>query len=92
MEAGRAQGMDIVGVDVFYAGNRSKATVERKGLLGKVVFEVLEEGTIPFGFWSRAEYSLLCFRRGMCGGKGTAGFHSRIGSAPPATCATHTCD
>jgi SAM-dependent methyltransferase len=45
--AGRARGLDIVGVDVFYAGSSAKAEAEAAGLVGACVFE-MAGGSIPF--------------------------------------------
>lgn len=45
--AGRARGLDIFGVDVFYGGSQARADAERAGLLGEAVREI-EDGRIPF--------------------------------------------
>jgi SAM-dependent methyltransferase len=47
--AGRAQGLDIVGVDAFYGGNTAKESVVANGLYGTAVFPLTEHGSIPFG-------------------------------------------
>jgi SAM-dependent methyltransferase len=48
VEAAAEQGISIRGVDAFYAGNRAREVVAERGLLGKLVFELEKDGTIPF--------------------------------------------
>lgn len=48
VESGRAQGLDIVGVEAFYAGSKAKDIAGEKGLLGSVVFQLQDDGAIPF--------------------------------------------
>lgn len=45
--AGRSRGLDILGVDTFYAGSRAQEIAAREGLLGSSVF-AMEAGRIPF--------------------------------------------
>ena len=47
VEAARAAGVDMVGADIFYAGNDSRAVVTAKGILGTTVFEI-HDGRLPF--------------------------------------------
>jgi SAM-dependent methyltransferase len=47
VEAGRELGLDFVGTDVFFAGADSRDKVARRGLLGRVVFE-MRDGQVPF--------------------------------------------
>lgn len=48
VEAVAARGIDIQGVEAFYEGNRARQVLTEKGLLGKLVFELEKDGTIPF--------------------------------------------
>lgn len=43
----RAQGVDMVGADIFYAGSEARAAVECSGQLGRSIF-AMPEGRIPF--------------------------------------------
>lgn len=45
--AGRQQGLNIFGADIFYAGSNDRQTVEKTGLLGTVVREI-REGRLDF--------------------------------------------
>ena len=45
--AGREEGIDIVGAEVFYAGADSREQVEAAGLLGSAVYEIVD-GRLPF--------------------------------------------
>ena len=45
--AGRAAGLDIAGVDVYYGGSKTRAEALRTGLLGSAIRE-MPEGRIPF--------------------------------------------
>ena len=45
--AARSEGIDMVGADIFYAGNESRQAVTSQGLLGKVAFEIVD-GKLPF--------------------------------------------
>jgi SAM-dependent methyltransferase len=47
VEMGLAQGLQISGVDVFYAGSMDREIVEKNGLMGKSVFPITD-GRIPF--------------------------------------------
>jgi ubiquinone/menaquinone biosynthesis C-methylase UbiE len=44
----REIGLNISGVDAFYAGSNARKTVNENGLFGKAVFELSELGGIPF--------------------------------------------
>ena len=46
---GRKEGLDIVGVEAFYAGSNARQIAAEQGLLGTVVFELAADGAIPFG-------------------------------------------
>jgi SAM-dependent methyltransferase len=46
--AGLRAGLDIYGVEVFYGGGSTKAAVQQKGLFGTKVFEIQENGLLPF--------------------------------------------
>ncbi len=46
--AGRRNGLEIYGTDVFYGGSTTRADVEAAGLLGDVVREMEADGCIPF--------------------------------------------
>jgi SAM-dependent methyltransferase len=45
----RDEGVDLYGVDAFYAGSRAREIARNNGLLGNVVFGLGERGNIPFG-------------------------------------------
>jgi SAM-dependent methyltransferase len=45
---GKKRGLNIYGVDAFYAGSKAKAVALENDLLGKLVFELDEDGVIPF--------------------------------------------
>ena len=45
--AGRAAGLDMIGVDAFYGGSQARQEAERAGRLGTIVHEI-REGRIPF--------------------------------------------
>lgn len=45
---GRAMGLDICGVETFYAGSNARITAEQRGYLGQTVFEIDCAGRIPF--------------------------------------------
>src|ERR1017187_470373 len=45
---GRNQGLNLLGVEAFYAGGNSKQEAINNGLLGAAVFELRERGVIPF--------------------------------------------
>jgi SAM-dependent methyltransferase len=47
VEAGRAAGLDIRGVEVFYGGSEARAEAARSGRLGTAVFE-MRDSRIPF--------------------------------------------
>jgi SAM-dependent methyltransferase len=47
VEAGRAEGLDITGTDLFYGGAKARAQAEGAGRLGVSVFEI-RGGRIPF--------------------------------------------
>jgi SAM-dependent methyltransferase len=48
VELGRQQSIDIYGVEAFYAGSNARQTALEKGLLGSLVLELGEGGSIPF--------------------------------------------
>jgi SAM-dependent methyltransferase len=45
---GLKDGLNIFGVDIFYGGSSSKQHVIESGLLGTRIFEITQEGIIPF--------------------------------------------
>src|ERR1017187_3699050 len=45
---GRNQGLNLLGVEAFYAGGNSKQEAINNGLLGTAVLELSERGIIPF--------------------------------------------
>ncbi|HSW50728.1 MAG TPA: class I SAM-dependent methyltransferase [Bryobacteraceae bacterium] len=47
VSAGRANGLDLVGADVFYGGSQARADAERSGMLGTVICEIVD-GQLPF--------------------------------------------
>jgi SAM-dependent methyltransferase len=47
IEEGRKAGLQIYGAEVFYKGDNSRSTIEKKGWLGNIVREI-EHGVIPF--------------------------------------------
>jgi len=46
--AGRADGLDMLGADVFYGGSQARAEAERAGRLGTIIHEI-RDGRLPFG-------------------------------------------
>ena len=48
VDAGRRKGLDIYGADVFYAGSDAKAEAISSGVLGRAVFEIGDDGHMPF--------------------------------------------
>lgn len=47
VRAGRAEGIAIEGVDVFYAGSQTREEAEESGLLGSAIHEMME-GRMPY--------------------------------------------
>ena len=47
VEAGRRRGLNMFGVEAFYAGGNTRESIAAKGYLGNIVRE-LEDGAIPF--------------------------------------------
>ncbi len=48
VEAGRREGLDFYGVELFYAGSRARETANEKGLLGVWVHELQDNQRVPF--------------------------------------------
>lgn len=46
--AGRAKALNLLGVELFYKGSSAKEKAKSSGLLGQVVFELMDSGEIPF--------------------------------------------
>jgi SAM-dependent methyltransferase len=53
--AGRAAGLDISGVDIFYGGSESRADAQCTGLLGTAIFEMIGTDTV----FSDASFDLI---------------------------------
>jgi SAM-dependent methyltransferase len=47
VEAARAEGLDMVGADVYYGGSQDRALAEKAGLIGSAILES-HEGYLPF--------------------------------------------
>lgn len=48
VDAGRREGLNLYGVELFYAGSRAREMAEDRGLLGDVVHELEDGYRIPF--------------------------------------------
>ena len=48
VQAARHRGLNAFGVEKFYGGSNIKDTGRERGLLGKTVFEIADDGRIPF--------------------------------------------